>query len=121
MIDYFNYYILPSSPTRSKLSIHLVAQAQSPPDAAGTIIEKAVEALGISEKQSPISSPTDAHQNKDKKDGEHGEMVRVATEGNGTKPHVITDVREFKSMLQVSAGPRPVKHITEFEELESKL
>lgn len=42
-------------------------------------------------------------------------------EGNGTIPYIIKDVREFKSMLQVSAGPQPVKDISEFEELDSKL
>jgi hypothetical protein len=33
--------------------------------------------------------------------------------------YIITDVREFKWKLQVSAGPQPVKHISEFEDLES--
>ncbi|KAI1004510.1 putative zinc protease [Podosphaera aphanis] len=40
---------------------------------------------------------------------------------NRKTPCIITDVREFKSRLQVSAGPKPIKHISEFEELESKI
>ena len=59
--------------------------------------------------------------NKTHEDAEDGEVVPVHAEGNGTVPYVITDVREFKSMLQVSAGPKPVKHIAEFEELDAKL
>ncbi|KAA8563848.1 hypothetical protein EYC84_011863 [Monilinia fructicola] len=47
--------------------------------------------------------------NKDRKDAEDGEAITVNVEGNGTKPFVITDVRQFKSMLQVTAGPQPVK------------
>lgn len=59
--------------------------------------------------------------NKTHKDIEDGEPVPVKMQGNGTIPFVITDVREFRCMLQVSAGPQPVKHISEFEDLDSKL
>lgn len=55
---------------------------------------------------------------EDVDDVEDGGVVTVKLEGNGTTPVVITDVRAFKSGLQVSAGPQPVKHIVEFEELE---
>lgn len=33
----------------------------------------------------------------------------------------ITDVRDFKAGLQVSRGPRAVRELSEFEDLESKL
>lgn len=86
--------------------MHLIAQGLGPPTVATAIIEKGMEVLGL---------------NKTGKDDEDGEAVEVKAEGNGTTPFVITDVREFKSRLQVSAGPQPVKHLSEFEELDSKL
>lgn len=101
MIAYFTFFILPSSPTRAKLAIHL--NAQTP---ATDAVENGLKTLAL---------------NKNKKDEEDGEVVPVKTEGNGTTPYIITDVREFKSRLQVSAGPQSVKHISEFEELDSKL
>jgi len=83
MITFFERFIHPSSPERSKLAVHLHAQA---------------------------SAPT-----------ENSDVASEKVEGNSTTPHVITDVRQFRSMLQISAGPQPVKHISEFEELDSKL
>ena len=61
--------------------------------------------------------------NKDRQDQEDGEIVGEIKrkEGNETTPFIITDVREFKSKMQISAGPQPVKHISEFEELDAKL
>jgi len=102
MIEFYNQFIIPSSPLRSKLAIHLVAQGSSLPEEK----PEAQAALAV---------------NKDRKDAEDGEAISVKPEGNGTKPFVITDVRQYKSMLQVSAGPQPVKHISEFEELDAKL
>lgn len=102
MIQFYNQFILPSSPLRSKLAIHLIAQGSSLPEEKPE--DQAVLAV-----------------NKDRKDAEDGEAVAVKVEGNGTTPYVITDVRQFKSMLQVTAGPQPVKHISEFEDLDSKL
>jgi insulysin len=107
MIEFYQQYIHPSSPARSKLAIHMAAQSpSSDTSAVEEVIGKGMKILGL---------------NKDHKDEEDGETVSVNTEGNGTTPYIITDVREFKSMLQVSAGPQPVKHISEFEDLESKL
>ena len=107
MIEFYQHFIHPSSPARSKLAIHMNAQSIAPDAPAVTdVIGKGLKVLGI---------------NKDKKDEEDGEVAAVEAQGNGTTPYIITDVREFKSMLQVSAGPQPVRHITEFEELDSKL
>jgi insulysin len=39
----------------------------------------------------------------------------VDVQGNCITPYVIDNVREFKSMLQISAGPQLVKNIREFE------
>jgi insulysin len=107
MIEFYNYFVLPASPARSKLAIHLNAQTpKEGPKGVTAAVEKGMKVLGL---------------NKDKKDEEDGEVVPVKEEGNGTIPYIITDVREFKSKMQVSAGPQPVKHISEFEELDSKL
>lgn len=104
MVEFYNQYILPASPTRSKLAIHLNAQAtvgaDENTDAAAA--ETGVKALTL-------------------KDNYDGEVVPVKEEINRTTPFVITDVREFRSKLLVSAGPQAVKHISEFEEVDPKL
>jgi insulysin len=108
MIQFYKHFIHPTSPERSKLAVHLNAQGPNSTESAGVtaVLEKSMKVLGL---------------NKDKKDEEDGEVIEAKPEGNGTTPFIITDVREFKSKLQVSAGPQPVKHISEFEELDSKL
>ncbi|KAE9367559.1 LuxS/MPP-like metallohydrolase [Stipitochalara longipes BDJ] len=107
MIEFYKHFIHPSSPARSKLAVHMKAQSSSPDTSAvKEVVGKGLKVLGL---------------NKDHKDEEDGEVASVEVEGNGTTPYIITDVREFKSMLQVSAGPQPVKHISEFEDLDSKL
>jgi insulysin len=107
MIEFYQHFIHPSSPARSKLAIHMNAQSpSSDTSAVKEVVGKGMRVLGL---------------NKDRKDPEDGEVAITEVEGNGTTPYTITDVREFKSMLQVSAGPQPVKHISEFEELDSKL
>jgi insulysin len=40
---------------------------------------------------------------------------------NGSTPYYIEDVRQFKSALPVSAGPRAAKDLCEYEELDPKL
>jgi len=108
MIQFYQHFIHPTSPERSKLAVHLNAQGPNSTEATAVtaVLEKSMKVLGL---------------NKDKKDEEDGEVIEAKPEGNGTTPFIITDVREFKSKLQVSAGPQPVKHISEFEELDSKL
>jgi insulysin len=109
MVQFFNHFIHPTSPARSKLAVHLNAQTPSTNGDSSTVtavVGKGMQVLGL---------------NRGKHSTEDGEVVPVKTEGNGTTPYIITDVREFKSKLQVSAGPQPVKHISEFEELDSKL
>lgn len=108
MIEFYNRFILPTSPARSKLAVHLIAQTSVATSSGVTAaVEKGMEALGL---------------NNDSQDEEDGKEVSEAKVlGNGTTPYVITDVRQFKSMMQVSAGPQPVKLISEFEELDSKL
>lgn len=104
MIEFYNHYILPASPARSKLAVHLNAQtpAEADEDLDVGAAEKGVKTLAL-------------------KDNYNGEIVPVKEEINRTTPYVITDVREFRSKLQISAGPQAVKDISEFEELDSKL
>jgi insulysin len=40
---------------------------------------------------------------------------------NGSTPIIIDDVRDYKASLAVSAGARPVKDLSEYEDLGSKL
>lgn len=47
MIEFFNYYIHPTSPTRAKLAVHLVAQAKS--DVTTKQISDLVKALSLTE------------------------------------------------------------------------
>ncbi|PBP21540.1 peptidase M16 inactive domain-containing protein [Diplocarpon rosae] len=87
MIDFYDRFILPSSPLRSKLAVHLNAQTPSSTDTstAAEVIEKSMRVLGVE---------------KDSKDQDEGEIIEARPQGNGTTPYVITDVREFKSKLQ---------------------
>lgn len=130
MLDFFHEFIIPSSPHRSKLSIHL--NAQTTPAAAVTgvkgvvaaTIEKSMKTLNLhKENKLPDEAieSTTLGLNKTHEDIEDGEAVPVKPQGNGTTPTVITDVREFKSLLLVSSGPQPVKHIAQFEDLDAKL
>jgi insulysin len=105
MIEYYNHFILPASPARSKLAIHLNAQAPAENTAITAALEKGMKILGLGAE----------------KDNLDGEIVPVKEEINRTTPYIITDVRDFRSKMQISAGPQPVKHISEFEELDSKL
>jgi insulysin len=100
MIQFFEHYISPASPMRSKLAIHLRAQgvsevpspAEIPVGVVEEVVDKAMDQLGLKSKQV-----------------------------NKRTPYVIENVRDFKSLMAVSAGPRPVKDLSEFEELDSKL
>lgn len=107
MIDFYKRLIDPKSPLRSKLAVHLHAQTTSPAEAGVPVVSKAMESLGLSKKAG------NSHAEED--------YPAPTVEPNGTTPYVIKDVRNFKAMLQISAGPQPVKHISEFEDLDSKL
>jgi insulysin len=87
MIDFYERFIDPTSPTRAKLIVQLIAQGTSPkPEEADAKREEAT---------APIS--------------------------NGTEPVLITSVRDYKAGLGTTAGARPARDLTEFEELDSKL
>jgi insulysin len=77
-------------------------------------IDAAVDAwLRIS--QSSSNGAAKVHAVNGSKDHQHPDLKGIS------KPALIQDVRTFKSGLRVTAGPLPVKDISEFEELDSKL
>ncbi|KAI0025033.1 LuxS/MPP-like metallohydrolase [Xylariomycetidae sp. FL0641] len=88
MVEFYSTFIDPTSPTRAKLIVQLVAQGVSEEQAETTGAQK--------EEQAP--APT-----------------------NGTEPFVITSIRDFKAGLSVTTGARPVRDLSEFEEIDPKL
>lgn len=89
MVEFYATYIVPTSPLRAKLAVHLAAQ-------------------GVSDKTKEVAAAV--------ADGENDKVP-----GNGTEPYIIDDVRDYKSRLVASAGARPSKELSEFEDLDSKL
>lgn len=106
VLEFFNQYIHPSSSTRAKLSIHLIAKASTAASAA-TEVSAAAE-------ENPDASAL--HKSQD--------VVAV----NRHEPSVsrakisvkIKNVKEWKASLQLSAAATPVKCLIEFEEFGSK-
>ncbi|XXH05044.1 hypothetical protein Hte_011468 [Hypoxylon texense] len=88
MIEFYSTYIQPTSPTRSKLVVQLIAQS-----------------IGSKAKEAEESS--------------NGDTTTVYS--NGTEPLLIRSVRSYKAGLPVTAGARPIRDLTEFEEIDSKL
>ncbi|KAI1098208.1 LuxS/MPP-like metallohydrolase [Jackrogersella minutella] len=88
MVEFFATYIEPTSPTRAKLVVQLIAQ-------------------GISPKV------------KEAEESTNGDTTTVWS--NGTEPFLIRNVRDFKAKLSVTAGARPIRDLTDFEEIDSKL
>lgn len=106
LIEFFNRYISPSSPVRAKLAVHMLAQS-SPKSAPAAETEREGVTSG-SEPKSP-ETPVEVI-------GEENMKI-----GNGTTPTIIKDVHVWKAGLEVSRGARPVKDLSDFEELEAKL
>ncbi|KAF2673613.1 LuxS/MPP-like metallohydrolase [Microthyrium microscopicum] len=174
IVDFYNSYLSPASKTRSKLSIHLLAQATPASIAAHMTPEEQLDktvALIVQLFQSNM--PVDADKLKarfakvDLSGGdsdavlgavgtylredaglpqedvqgilEQGKLaigsvlasvgIESKTETPATtdvipvaaKATTITDVHEFRASLQASLGLRPVRDISEYEDIESKL
>ncbi|KFY13297.1 hypothetical protein V491_06446 [Pseudogymnoascus sp. VKM F-3775] len=100
MVEFYGHYILPSSPSRAKLAVHLHAQGTSKKSSTAGI-ENDVKGLKLTSEDKTVQE--------------------TPVEGNGTKPWAIDDVRAFKSKLGVTPGPQPVRDLSEFEETDSKL
>lgn len=109
MTQFYNHFIHPASPLRSKLAIYLEAQSCQPDSKFITTTTKPETDTQTNPNQEQVSRVSE--------DG-----VKNAThENKKTEPYLITDVREFKSKLLLSAGPQPVKHLSEFEGMDPKL
>ncbi|KAJ9144507.1 putative Metalloprotease [Pleurostoma richardsiae] len=107
ILEFFNQYIDPSSPTRVKLSVHLIAQASSARASAaaaedGARAEGNPDALALRAGQDGVAV------------NEHESSVSSAR-----IPVAVEDVTAWKAALHLSAAPTPVKRLSEFEEFGS--
>ncbi|KAI0010148.1 LuxS/MPP-like metallohydrolase [Xylariaceae sp. FL0662B] len=93
MVEFYNTYVNPTSPTRAKIVVQLIAQGTSP-------------------KSKELEETT-------KTNGDTTDNSTNAT--NGTNPFIIRSVREYKARLSVTAGARPIRELGEFEEIDPKL
>ncbi|KAF2140293.1 uncharacterized protein K452DRAFT_230558 [Aplosporella prunicola CBS 121167] len=178
LIAFFHHFISPHSPTRAKLSIHLLAQNSAAavtqsvsPDKQTeqliTMVSQFLNSEGVAATPDGLESrlkdvdlgmvsaddtqslnqaiqaylQEDLKLEADKsadvlKKGQAlmAQMlpqlgVEVTPQGAGStgglaqprEPVIITDVRDFKASLQVGKGPKAVKELSEFEDLEPKL
>lgn len=112
MIEFYDHFIHPISPHRAKLAVYLIAQSEAPVEEPSKIEELVGKAKGL----------VLGEKGEEKKAEEEEEAINYEkVPGNGTTPIYIKDVREFKATLQVTAGPRAIRHVSEFEEGEAKL
>lgn len=131
MISFFDEFVDPSSPSRAKLAVHMHALGKS--TASTEASTPAIELAPIADvaKKMGESVATIATIVQDGVKQVEEELKRIdligknkngtITDANGVDPIEIKDVRMFKSSLAVTPGAVPVKDISEFEELESKL
>ncbi len=164
MVEFFNDFIHPKSPTRAKLSIHLVAQTKG--DITTTQISDLVADLDLSPDTAVQAAAdlqarlTAAHHDETKElesltrylrddlgvDVDKIETAakswkeiskhhkastdaaqidgseRVAQKAtNGTTPVFIKDIRDFRSGLSLTGGPRALTDISEFLDVDAKL
>ncbi|KAI9676006.1 MAG: Insulinase (Peptidase M16) [Caeruleum heppii] len=83
------------------------------------LLEAALPALGI-----PTSSATQSQANGETESPPANGLINGEADGHGhatSETVVIEDVHAFKAGMAVSAGARPVKDLSEFEDLEPKL
>lgn len=112
VIDLFMKHIHPSSPTRSKLSIHMDSQA---PPAASKEVEKEGETEGEGEKDAPQEIATD-----DLAPAETVNEPRAEQNVGQAKIRdsniVIEDIIEWKAGLVCSPAARPLEKLIVAEE-----
>lgn len=159
MIEFFNQYIHPNSPSRAKLAVYLEAQAKSDVStkeiselikaldidaaaasraatelqarlsAAGHDVEKEVADLrdylfhDLKVPEGKIDVAADAWKKIHAKHGPGNDVVKNAEppSANGTTPVFIDDVRTFRASLPASNGARPLRDLSEYEDLDAKL
>ncbi|PHH91307.1 hypothetical protein CDD83_1011 [Cordyceps sp. RAO-2017] len=142
MVEFYNEFLNPSSSSRARISVHLHARG------AGELDLKMIDLLRSSgledvpqEKRQCVDLLEDylkaqSSVSREKRESIISEAkslglshVAQSAESAGGEPgpsaveaaQPITDVRQYKAGLLASAGARPVKHISEFEETDAKL
>jgi insulysin len=176
LISFYKKFIAPSSDTRAKIAVHLVAQGtpaavleNATPEAKAKLIMatliKYLDAQGIpadaeqlarrfvdinlaDADPAPLVGAVMTYLTEDAKipaakatsvvqqgmllmqtaqaKGEQqtllaSEKSAPAESSSAKKPTLIEDVRAFKATLQLSPGPQPARHLTEYEDTEAKL
>lgn len=117
MIEMFQRYVIPSSPERAKLAIHLHAKhtsgVSSPAQTTVSfntvakvtdIVEKGIDMLKLG---AGVKKPYCDNN-----------VTNVAMESSRKDLYIIGDVGDYKSRLAVTAGPQAVKGLSEFEDIE---
>lgn len=141
MLEFYRTYLLPSSTTRARLSVHLHARGAAE---RALKIAKALESSGLSdvpEGSRQSIEQLEAYLQKNKLDDEKlaaivsevkelGLVQKAPVIENGAEvdgPSAvetaveIEDVRRYKASLPASSGPRAFKDVSEFEETDPKL
>jgi insulysin len=125
MLEFFLRYIATSSPARAKLAIHLHARGVSE---VSTPIEKIPAEVNATEVNGTIENGIGMLKIDSELAGiMNGVTPNCVASGASrprtpvSEPYLIENIRDFRSRLAVSAGPQPVKDLSEFEELDSKL
>ncbi|KAH6624653.1 Metalloenzyme, LuxS/M16 peptidase-like protein [Chaetomium sp. MPI-SDFR-AT-0129] len=159
MIEFFNQYIHPNSPSRAKLAVYLEAQAKSDVStkeiseliktleldstasakaaselqarlsAAGHDVDKEVAGLkeyllhDLKVSEAKIEAASEAWKKIHADHGPGNEVVKDAEppSSNGTKTVFIDDVRAFRASLPASNGAKPLKDLSEYEDVGFKL
>lgn len=142
MLEFYGKFFSPSSPSRARISVHLHARGAGELD---TKVINMLQSLELSD------VPPEKRQSLDELDGYLREGRGIsddkrnsiiskvkelglaqATHNAGSTAAIngvsaigsaveISDVRQYKAGLLASVGARPVKDITEYEEMDSKL
>lgn len=133
MQEFYKAYVSPSSSSRARISIHLHASG------AGEVKTKVNELLARAGLE---KVPSEKLQSLDILEkylrGEYGlaedkitSIIAEATEcglkagaspdGSAISATEIIDIRRFKSGLLASPGARPVKDLSEYEDIDAKL
>lgn len=159
MVEFYNTFISPKSPTRAKIAVYLYAQsttegkeevaellktldlasdASAKVQAALLQPEKRLDAKGLralleGELRLPaakVAAVLEAAAGPTLNATANGVSSGASSDGDEAEdeatvslptPVLITDVRAFRASLVASSGARPVRELSDYEELDSKL
>ena len=113
----------------STASARAATDLQARLSAAGHDVEKEIAGLreyllhDLKVVESKIDAAAEAWKKIHEEHGPGSNVVKDAEppSNNGTTPVFIDNVRAFRASLQASNGARPVKDLSEYEDLEAKL